>query len=110
MSVHQVAKQAAAERRQQRLRAFNSRIQKEQEKAAKIEKLLSAFISTFCSAGPDFKVSTEEFRHAFNMFANDKTLTCYDLVPIMKARGYIKKRIRVDGNNVQGYVGICLKS
>ena len=108
LSVHQLAKQAAKERREQRLRAFNSRIQQEQEKSAKIENLPSFFISTCCTVGTGLKVSTEKFRHAFNDFSGE-SLSCYDLVPIMKARDFIKKLTRFDGDLVQGFWGLALK-
>lgn len=104
----------AAERRKQRLHLFSSRIRKEQQEkqdtVAKIEKLLTSFISKYYSVGPGLKTSTEEFRHAFNKFAPDCSLSSKDLVAQVKAMGFTKRQLRPtpDSDCVQCFEGICL--
>lgn len=112
LSVNQIAKKAAAERRKQRVDAYNLRMQQEQqetrEKEANIEKLLTAFISTICSTSPDLKVGSVALLAAYNKFAPDHTLLSTAFNAKMKAKGYIKKVIRLDGELMQGFVGLAL--
>ena len=88
---------------------FNKSSRRKQETDAKTEELLTSFISKYYSVGPGLKTGTEDFRHAYNKFADSHALNSYTLVPKMKAKGFTKKVVSINGILMQGFVGLSLR-
>lgn len=70
---------------------------------------VAGFLAQLCRIGNDLKVGSLALLAAYNKFAPDHQLTSSDFNAKMKAKGFIKKVVRIEGELMQGFVGLSLK-
>lgn len=69
---------------------------------------VARFIAQGCRLGSSLKVGSVALLADYNDFAPDHRLSSTDFNAKMKTKGYIKRKVRIDGAIIQGFSGLCL--
>jgi P4 family phage/plasmid primase-like protien len=73
------------------------------------QNVLDRFLHHCCVVNPDARVGSVELLRAFEDFTAMPSGSVRGLPAKMAAKGFEKKKLRVDGRSVQGYEGVGLK-